>query len=605
MNNLNKFVAVPLVAAALATSSLVAKPDASEIKPVVKKEKVSFSKVFDNFDFNVNGKEVFKGSHEDKGNNYGERAEFVKNITYKNKISRERAEILRDGNDFSKDGTMKPVQDTGKINKVFNPNGRSNNYKVTVSIQDTKTGEVVKAPSLEQKVKSILAEPKKLNQKYDYYKFIDAKSGKVIETHPGFRVLEGKNYTSDFKGQILDVEKEIGHRTGGWFKLDGTNKNLYQSARNNDKASFYVQKYGNKTQALKAVKNFNNGKSETILLETIRPEDFVKYMANYKSENNSQIEGLNGTFLVNSQKQKNLVSPKYKPMKSEVMNLEINPEVQEVKTPVFVGDKVKEESGKVLETKFAGTYSIYFDADDKKDLLKVHSIPGRNSEIVKVEYGNGSTKMYSLDKVRSDILKTFEFTDRENTDKIVRKYLMAVDGSGEEAVRFMIETNNNAKRVQLEDKLYNPDTQTRLSDSTAVVSFADKVANAKVRGEYLGNHILKESKDGTISVVDNKFARNVYSGSFSDDVSMGRLILGFTVNSAIYTTITSDWLPRIEEDAALAQSRGANMNTYAVNVQNGGKKNLYKNTMNSFNGFVEMYNGNIEATKINVRKNQF
>lgn len=245
-----------------------------------------------------------------------------------------------------------------------------------------------------------------------------------------------------------------------------------------------------------------------------------------------------------------------------------------------------------------------YNGDGYVDNLRV-TRSSQGGYFVNITEGNTNIQeTVALDRCRYEVLKAFRFADGEyEKGKLPSAYVMASGNGGRKVVEFMVDTNKYATETKMDvENGFDPLNQTKFADAIAVTAFTDKVANSSVRGDFIGKKLVERLNSGEFKwATNNPDERWVYGNSFGDDVTVGQMSFNWTLGSAIYNTIQSDFLPTIGPDAVLSQTRGANFNTYVVKINGASNPDMLNaKALDAYVGFKEMYEKQIEATKLSA-----
>ena len=273
----------------------------------------------------------------------------------------------------------------------------------------------------------------------------------------------------------------------------------------------------------------------------------------------------------------------------------INKYVIENNVPQEVSIVVEREGNKMNVEN--GSYTFDLNLDGHIDDLKILKI--NNKYFVEGIDNQNKKYIMSLDRARFEILNDLRFTSFAPRDA-AKLYSISSGNQGREVVKFLFETN------KISDDKYclakNKCTDIKFKTLEGLITAIDKTANGSERADYIDKNIFEAYKKS--GGMNNKILDkiNAYSNTFGTSVPEDVLLLRFTLGSAIYATISSDYLPTVQENKALARARGS---MDAVNYSNL-RNNLTSNeVVKCYDSTKKMYEDQLKASENKVRRVNF
>ncbi len=250
-----------------------------------------------------------------------------------------------------------------------------------------------------------------------------------------------------------------------------------------------------------------------------------------------------------------------------------------------------------------GTYKFDIDGNGKPNELDLIDKSGR---IYVIDKENGTLlREMPLDNVRYEVLSNIRNVQGGQTDAM-RGYLMTAKKQGEEVIRFIVDTNKDANKT-LNSDAYVPTEQTKFANLEGLVTFMDKVANLSERADQIDAKVLKYIDDGKIKVDTKQLDMKAYSSTFGEEVPTGLVVLYFTAGSAIYTVLSSDYLPTVKGSDVMSQVRGSrdavNLDMLLTTHKHNG--NLSQTAVNAYTQTKSMYNAQFKASEKRVTEVKF
>jgi len=288
-----------------------------------------------------------------------------------------------------------------------------------------------------------------------------------------------------------------------------------------------------------------------------------------------------------SKKSKNPIAPSFKKRNIPEMKI-INLEVQEIKPVSNNNISDKEKFKQKLE------YRFDLNTNGKIDDLKL--IKSNNEFFIKSNEGY----INKLDKARYEVLKNLRFS-QDSPRKASKGYIMTLGNQGEDVVKFLYETNkySNDKYCETKKKCYD----IKFKTLEGLVEAIDKTANLSERADYINNKFFEAYDSGKINQKYLNKKSEIYSSTFGKNVPLSIVALNFALGSALYTTITHDFLPTKEANKALSRARGAlNANNLVLFQRNGIN---YKNVAKAYNNVKNMYKAQLKASENKIVKRNF